>query len=80
MVSLNEFDVTYATELHVALDLDADEEHASVKEKHVALPLSWIVVSLGVDSSWHGPDSCSSHFVFFSFEVIKLLLIIQLRK
>ncbi len=55
-------EVTYPTELCIALHLDTNEEHASVKEEHVAFPASRIVVSLSIDSSWHGPDSCSSHF------------------
>ena len=45
----------------VALDLQLDQEGGSVQEQHVALPLTRVVVRLGVDRTRHGPDSRSSH-------------------
>ena len=57
--------VTYSTHEAVPLELDADEEGRSVEEEHVPLPVSWIVVRLCVDCSWHGPNSSSTHFLFF---------------
>ena len=50
-------------EVGVALDLNGGEEHAAVEEEEVALPPARVVVRLGVECSWHGPDSSSSHFL-----------------
>ena len=56
--------VTYAMGGRISLDLKADEEGTAVEEKHVAFPLARVVVSLGVDSAWHGPNRSSSHFLY----------------
>ena len=59
------FGLTYSAHETVPLELNTYQEGGSVEEEHVSFPVPWIVVRLGIDCSWHGPNSSSTHYFYF---------------
>ena len=47
--------VTYSANMSVSLNLDENKECSAIKEEQVSLPESWIVMSLGINSSRYWP-------------------------
>ena len=46
---------TYSADPSVSVNLENHQEGRPVEEEHVSLPVSWVVMSLSIDSSWNWP-------------------------
>ena len=46
---------TYSADPGVSVDLECHQESGTVEEEEVSLPISWVVMSLGIDCPWYWP-------------------------
>lgn len=58
---LSVFDSRLSADHPVSPDLQCDEHGSTIEEEEVSLPVSWIVMSFGINCSWHGPQGYFSH-------------------